>query len=54
MIPLVYHRHVDKNDFWTPGALGEHPPLIQTREHREHAKKRKVIAPIVSPDSELR
>ena len=48
LIPLVYHRDVDKNDFWTAGALGAHPPLIQIRDHREHAKKRKCVAPIVS------
>ncbi len=53
MIPLVYHRNVDKNDFWTPAVLGEHPPLVQTLDHRDHAKKRKIIAPIVSPSNQL-
>lgn len=54
MLPLVYHKNVDKNEFWTPGALGEHPPLLQTLDHKEHAKKRKVIAPIVRSIFELR
>ncbi len=54
MLPLVYHKDVDKNEFWTPGALGEHPPLLQTLDHKEHAKKRKVIAPIVRSIFQLR
>lgn len=53
MIPLVYHRNVDKNDFWTAGALGAHPPLIQTQCHREHAKRRKCVAPVVSLNLKL-
>lgn len=47
-VPQVYHRNCDKNDFWTPGALGEHPPLIQTIDHKEHNKKRKIMASVLS------
>lgn len=46
-IPLVYHRKSDKDSFWTHGALGEDPPLLQTLEHREHSRKRKMMAPVV-------
>ena len=48
MIPHVYHRKADKDEFWTPGVLGEHPPLLQTLDHQEHARKRKILAPVVS------
>jgi len=47
MIAQVYHRNAGKDDSWTHGALGEHPPMVQTKDHREHVKKRKVIAPVV-------
>lgn len=48
MLPRIYHKDADKNDFWTPGALGIPPALIQVRNHREHAAKRKIFAPAVS------
>ncbi|KAL2042252.1 hypothetical protein N7G274_004740 [Stereocaulon virgatum] len=54
MIAQVYHRKVDKDDFWTHGALGEHPPMLQTKDHEEHVKKRKIIAPVLSWKSLLR
>ena len=47
MIPTVYHRNSDKDDFWTHGFLGEHPPLLQILDHKEHSSKRKVIASAV-------
>lgn len=46
-VPLVYHRDSDKNDFWTHGFLGEHPPIIQTLDHKEHIHKRKIMASTV-------
>ena len=46
-VPQIYHKDCDKNDFWTHGALGEHPPLIQTLGHKEHSQKRKIIASMV-------
>ncbi|KAI4171236.1 MAG: hypothetical protein LQ343_004442 [Gyalolechia ehrenbergii] len=44
MIPLVYHRKADKDDFWTHGALGEHAPTLQTLKHTEHVKKRRMVS----------
>ncbi len=46
-VPLVYHRKSDKDDFWKHGVLGEHPPLLQTLDHRDHMRKRKFIASAV-------
>lgn len=46
-LPLVYHRYSDKSDFWTPGILGEHPPLLQISDHRKHKNKRKLMATTV-------
>ena len=48
MIPILYHRSSDKHAFWSPGAWGEHPSMIQTLDHKEHAKKRSLFASAVS------
>ena len=48
LLPLVYHRRVDKTDFYSTGILGEIPPPFQTLKHEEHAAKRKRVAPSFS------
>ncbi|KAL9604215.1 MAG: hypothetical protein Q9219_000613 [cf. Caloplaca sp. 3 TL-2023] len=48
MIPLVYHRKADKDEFWTHGALGEHAPTLQTLHHTEHVKKRRMVSAALS------
>ena len=48
-IPTVYQRRADKSDFYTHGVLGERPPTVQILDHEAHAAKRKLIAPVVSP-----
>ncbi|MCJ1398244.1 hypothetical protein MMC11_001441 [Xylographa trunciseda] len=48
MIPIIYHRSLDKDAFWSPGALGEHPSLIQTVDRKQHAEKRTLFAPTMS------
>lgn len=50
-VPLVYHRYSDKDDFWTHGFLGKHPPLIQTLNHKDHIRKRKAMASVVCQPS---
>ena len=47
LLPKVYHRFVDKTDFYSTGILGEPAPPFQTQPHAEHAAKRKRIAPSV-------
>lgn len=47
LLPQVYHRQVDKTDFYSSGILGEIAPPFQTLKHRDHAAKRKRIAPSV-------
>ena len=48
LLPKVYHRYVDKTDFYSTGILGEPAPPFQTQAHVEHAVKRKRIASSVS------
>ncbi|KAI1129661.1 cytochrome P450 monooxygenase [Nemania abortiva] len=48
MLPLIYHRYVDKTDVYTAGLLGETTPPFQTLGWQEHARKRKMIAPSFS------
>ncbi|KUJ24271.1 cytochrome P450 [Mollisia scopiformis] len=48
MIPRIYHKKADKSDFWTPGALGRPPAMIQVKDHQEHAAKRRILAPAIS------
>ncbi|KAL8937990.1 MAG: hypothetical protein Q9216_004133 [Gyalolechia sp. 2 TL-2023] len=48
VIPLVYHRKADKDDFWTHGALGEHAPTLQTLKYTEHVKKRRMVSAAAS------
>ena len=50
-IPTVYHRRADKSDFYTHGVLGERAPTVQILDHSKHAAKRKLIAPVVSPQA---
>ncbi|TAQ85503.1 hypothetical protein B7494_g6168 [Chlorociboria aeruginascens] len=44
LLPEVYHRRVDKTDFYSTGILGETAPPFQTLKHKDHAAKRKRIA----------
>jgi len=44
LLPEVYHRRVDKTDFYSTGILGETAPPFQTLKHSDHAAKRKRIA----------
>ncbi|RAK71705.1 cytochrome P450 [Aspergillus fijiensis CBS 313.89] len=44
LLPLIYHRRVDKTDVYTVGVLGEIAPPFQTLKHEEHAIKRKRVA----------
>lgn len=48
LLPVVYHRYADKTDFYSPGILGRVTPPFQTLDHKEHALKRKRVAPSVS------
>lgn len=48
LLPKVYHRYADKSDFYSAGILGSVTPPFQTKEHKEHAAKRKRIAGSVS------
>ena len=48
LLPEVYHRHVDKTDFYSTGILGEIAPPFQTLKHEDHAAKRKRVAPSFS------
>ena len=48
LLPEVYHRRVDKTDFYSTAILGELAPPFQTLKHEEHAAKRKRIAPSFS------
>ncbi|CAG8953710.1 hypothetical protein HYFRA_00006599 [Hymenoscyphus fraxineus] len=45
LLPTVYHRYADKTDFYSPGVLGRVTPPFQTKDHKEHAMKRKRVAP---------
>ncbi|MCJ1424479.1 hypothetical protein MMC29_002367 [Sticta canariensis] len=44
LLPIVYHKNVDKTDFYSTGILGEIAPPFQTLNHKEHAEKKKRIA----------
>jgi cytochrome P450 len=48
LLPEIYHRRVDKTEFYSTGILGEIAPPFQTLKHEEHAAKRKRIAPSFS------
>ena len=48
LLPEVYHRRVDKTDFYSTGILGDIPPPFQTLKHEDHAAKRKRVAPSFS------
>jgi len=48
LLPTVYHRYADKTDFYSPGILGRVTPPFQTKDHKEHALKRKRVAPSVT------
>ena len=47
MLPDVYHRYADKSAFYIHGVMGERAPTLQTLGHREHAVRRRIIAPSV-------
>ena len=47
-LPVVYHRRVDKTDFYSTSILGDLAPPFQTLKHEDHAAKRKRIAPSFS------
>ena len=49
MLPEVHHRYADKSGFYTHGIMGGNAPTFQTLDHREHAIRRKIIAPTVRP-----
>lgn len=44
LLPMVYHKNVDKTDFYSTGILGEIAPPFQTLNHKEHAEKKRRIA----------
>lgn len=48
LLPEVYHRRVNKTDFYSTGILGEIPSIFQTITHEVHAANRKRIAPSFS------
>ncbi|RYP02833.1 hypothetical protein DL764_005574 [Monosporascus ibericus] len=44
LLPIIYHRHADKTDVYTPAVLGDVAPPFQTQGWAEHARKRKRVA----------
>ena len=49
MLPQVYHKSVDKSEFYTPGVMGDKvTAMVQILNHKEHSLRRRIIAPLVS------
>lgn len=49
MLPEIYHKYAGQSQIYTHGFMGEKAPTFQTLDHREHAMRRKIIAPSVRP-----
>ena len=47
LLPQIYHLHANKTPFYSTGIAGEVPPLLQTVDDEEHAKKLKVLSSTV-------
>ena len=49
MLPQIYHKSVDKSEFYIPGILGDKvTAMVQIQNHKEHSLRRRIIAPLVS------
>ena len=43
-LPLIYHRQADKSDHYVTGTFGVTESLFNMKEHRAHARLRKIAA----------
>lgn len=48
LLPRVYHSHADKPSFYGSWLFGTTNAMFLTLDHKEHARKRRVIGPCVS------
>lgn len=47
MLPLIYHRHADKPNFYGSWMFGDTAAHFQSLSHQSHALKKKIISPCV-------
>lgn len=48
LLPVIYHRKVDKSDQYVTGSFGKDPMIFNIQKHEDHVKARRRIAQPVS------